>query len=132
MFYHPFPQPSPMTKNIQFLFFLSIFFSSLQRIFCIRFSSVQPSPAPPSFPLSKQDNRSVMICFSLRSLHNSPFFPQCVIHILFLLSPTFFFFFFRRPAVLWALIMVSQKILQLLSCSWILYFLLLHLIHQIS
>ena len=96
MFYHPFPQPSPMTKNIQFLFFLSIFFSSLQRIFCIRFSSVQPSPAPPSFPLSKQDNRSVMICFSLRSLHNSPFFPQCVIHILFLLSPTFFFFFFQK------------------------------------
>lgn len=34
----------------------------------------------------------------LRSLHNSPCFPQCVMHILFLLSPTFFFSFFFQKA----------------------------------
>ena len=46
----------------------------------------------PVIPIRKQDNCSIMTCFSLQSLHGSPGILQCVTHTLFLLSPTFFFF----------------------------------------
>lgn len=70
----PFPNDHQWLKITSFDSFFPFFQQGLQRILCIPFSSMKPSFAPLSFPFSNQDNHSVMICFSLRSLPNSPCF----------------------------------------------------------
>lgn len=75
-----------MTKPI-----LIIFLHSVSQGFSLHSFSGQPSPAPYHFHLESR-TVTLELLLSLRSSHNPPCILQCVMHILFLLSPTFFFF----------------------------------------